>query len=140
MRHDIAKLVADVPAHNALTYYYELDPTYYSVTSATFVGSLFTSVGLKNIADGAAPAGNAYPQLSAEVIVKANPDLIFLADTVCCGQSVASVGRRAGWSGITAVKTGQVVALDDSVASRWGPRVVDLVRAITAAVAKAPVG
>jgi iron complex transport system substrate-binding protein len=37
------------------------------------------------------------------------------------------------------LRTGGVVALDDDIASRWGPRVVDLLRAITAAVAKAPV-
>jgi iron complex transport system substrate-binding protein len=32
-----------------------------------------------------------------------------------------------------------VIALDDDIASRWGPRVVDLMRDITTAVAKAPV-
>jgi iron complex transport system substrate-binding protein len=47
------------------------------------------------------------------------------------------VGKRAGWSNLNAVKSGQVIALDDDIASRWGPRVVDLLRAITAAMAKA---
>jgi iron complex transport system substrate-binding protein len=139
MRADIDQLVAGAPARTPpLTYYYELDPTFYSVTSKTFIGSLFASVGLVNIAD-ASSGGNAYPQLSAEVIVDADPDLIFLADSKCCGQSAATVAARAGWGGITAVRTGGVVALDDDIASRWGPRVVDLLRAITAAVAKAPV-
>lgn len=140
IREGIAKLVHDMPAHKQLTYYYELDQTYYSVTSSTFIGSLFTMAGLKNIADAGGTAGNPYPQLSAEVIVKADPDLIFLADTRCCGQSAATVAQRAGWSGIKAVKTNEVIGLDDDVASRWGPRVVDLMRAITEAVAKAPVG
>jgi iron complex transport system substrate-binding protein len=139
MRADIDQLVAGAPARTPpLTYYYELDPTFYSVTSKTFIGSLFASVGLVNIAD-ASSGGNAYPQLSAEVIVDADPDLIFLADSNCCGQSAATVAARAGWGGITALRTGGVVALDDDIASRWGPRVVDLLRAITAAVAKAPV-
>jgi iron complex transport system substrate-binding protein len=31
-----------------------------------------------------------------------------------------------------------VYALDDDIASRWGPRVVDLVRAIADAVSKVP--
>jgi iron complex transport system substrate-binding protein len=139
MKNDVAKLIHDLPAHNALKYYYELDQTYYSVTSKTFIGSLFTMAGLINIAD-AGNDSNAYPQLTAEAIVKANPDLIFLADTKCCGQSAATVAKRAGWSGITAVKNNGVIGLDDDVASRWGPRVVDLLRAITTAVAKAPVG
>jgi iron complex transport system substrate-binding protein len=141
MRDDIGKLVKDAPKRPApLKFYYELDDTYYSVTSKSFIGSLFASVGLVNIADGSGTADNAYPQLSAETILKANPDLIFLADTKCCGQSLATVSARAGWSNLTAVKTGQVVGLDDDIASRWGPRVVDLLHNITDAVAKAPVG
>jgi iron complex transport system substrate-binding protein len=139
MRDEITKLVADVPSRTTpLTYYYELDPNYYSVTSKTFIGSLFANAGLQNIADATA-GGNDYPQLSAEVIVSANPDLIFLADTVCCGQSAGTVAARPGWGGMTAVTTGGVVALDDDIASRWGPRVVDLQRAIVDAVAKTPV-
>jgi iron complex transport system substrate-binding protein len=138
MRDDIGKLVKDAPKRaTPLKFYYELDDTYYSVTSKTFIGSLFASVGLVNIADGSGTASNPYPQLSAENIVKANPDLIFLADTKCCGQSLATVGKRAGWSNLNAVKSGQVIALDDDIASRWGPRVVDLLRAITTAMAKA---
>jgi iron complex transport system substrate-binding protein len=141
MRDDIGKLVKDVPKRSTpLTFYYELDDTYYSVTSKSFIGSLFSSVGLVNIADGTGTAENAYPQLSAETILKANPDLIFLADTKCCGQSLDTVSARAGWSNLTAVKTKQVIRLDDDVASRWGPRVVDLLRSITEAAAKAPVG
>jgi len=118
-----------------LTYYYELDPTYYTATSKTFIGSLFTMVELHNIADA---KGGDYPQLSAEAVIAANPDLIFLADTVCCKQSADTVKARAGWGGLTAVRAGQVVGLDDSIASRWGPRVVDLMKANTDAVNKVP--
>jgi iron complex transport system substrate-binding protein len=82
--------------------------------------------GLNSIADGV-EEGNDYPQLNAEAIVKANPVIIFLADTKCCQQTAATVGARAGWSGIAAVKNGNVVELDDDIASRWGPRIVDLI-------------
>lgn len=136
MRADIDKIVKGVPARPApLSYYYELDPTYFTVTSQTFVGSIFAMVGLTNVADG---AKTAYPQLSQEALVAADPDMIFLADTKCCAQSRQTVQARKGWAGVTAVKTGQVMALDDDVASRWGPRVVDLVRAVADAVAKVP--
>jgi iron complex transport system substrate-binding protein len=139
IKDGIAKLVKDVPQRaRPLTYYYELDPTLYSVTSKTFIGSLFSLAGLKNVADDAANAGSGYPQLSAEALIKANPDLIFLADTRCCRQSADTVKARPGWSGIAAVGKGQVVPLDDDIASRWGPRVVDLVKAITDAIAKVP--
>lgn len=141
IKDSIAKLVKDVPRRDKpLTYYYELSQTYYSVTSKTFIGSLFSLVGLTNIADAADADGKAhgYPQLAAEKIIDANPDLIFLADTKCCHQSLAAVKARPGWSSVTAVAKGQVVELDDDIASRWGPRVVDLVKAITDAVARVP--
>jgi iron complex transport system substrate-binding protein len=141
MKDDIAKLVKDVPQRSTkLTYYYELDPTLYSVTSKTFIGSLFGMVGLENVADAADADGakGGYPQLSAEALIKDNPDLIFLADTKCCQQSAETVKARTGWADITAVKNNHIVALDDDVASRWGPRIVDLVRAIVEAVATVP--
>ncbi|MEO3748502.1 ABC transporter substrate-binding protein [Plantactinospora sp. B5E13] len=141
MKDDIAKLTADLPQRaKKLTYFYELGPEYYSATSKTFVGSLFTLGGLENIADPADADGakDGYPQLSEEAIIQANPDLVFLADTKCCQQSADTVKARKGWAGVTAVKNNQIVALDDDIASRWGPRVVDLLRAIVDAVAKVP--
>ncbi|MBB5870773.1 iron complex transport system substrate-binding protein [Allocatelliglobosispora scoriae] len=122
-----------------LTYFYELSPDLYSATSKTFIGSLFSLAGLTNIADpldSAATGG--YPQLSAEALVKANPDMVFLADTKCCQQTPETVKARAGWAGVTAVAKSQIVGLDDDIASRWGPRVVDLFAAITGAVNKVP--
>lgn len=139
MKDDIAKLVKDLPKRaTPLSYYYELDPTLYSVTSKTFIGSLFELAGLKNVADAADTKGSGYPQLTAESLVKSNPDLIFLADTKCCQQNLDTVKARAGWAGMTSVSKGQVIALDDDIASRWGPRVVDLIRAIVDAANKVP--
>ncbi|HVW41487.1 MAG TPA: ABC transporter substrate-binding protein [Amycolatopsis sp.] len=135
---DIDKIVADTPKPaRPLTYYYELDQTYYSATSATFIGSVLSRFGLENIADGENPGvSGGYPQLSAERILQSNPDLIFLADSRCCGQNAQTVGARPGWGTLTAVRDGDVFALDDDIASRWSPRIVDLVRAVSDAVTK----
>jgi iron complex transport system substrate-binding protein len=141
MRTQIDKIVKGVPARgDGLKYYYEIDQSLYSATSKTFIGSIFALFGLTNIADAADPDGarNGYPQLSQEALVAANPDLIFLADSKCCGQSPATVKARKGWSSITAVRQDRIVALDDDIASRWGPRVVDLVQSVADAVAKVP--
>jgi iron complex transport system substrate-binding protein len=142
MRTQIDKIVKGVPARagEPLSYYYELDPTFYSVTSKTFIGSIFGLFGLSNVADPADADGSkgGYPQLSAEALVKADPDLIFLADSKCCQQSAATVQARKGWSTVSAVRQNRVVALDDDIASRWGPRVVDLVQSVADAVAKVP--
>jgi iron complex transport system substrate-binding protein len=133
MRAEIAKIAAAKPTHQ-LTYYHELDKNLYTATSKTFIGQLYAQLGLENIADAADKDGSGYPQLSAEYIVKADPDLIFLADTKCCGQTARTVAARDGWADLTAVKTGAVVELDDDVASRWGPRVVDFLKTVAAKV------
>jgi iron complex transport system substrate-binding protein len=136
---ELHRIAAAAPHHaKPLTYYYELDQTYYSVTSSTFVGQLLALIGMKSIADqasGAAKSGG-YPQLSAEYIIKANPDYIILADTVCCHQDAATVAKRPGWSGLAAVKDGHIIGLNDDIASRWGPRVTDLLRTVETAIAK----
>jgi iron complex transport system substrate-binding protein len=116
------------------TYYHEVSPDYYTATSQTFVGSLYAMFGLINIADDADPEGFGYPQLSGEHILAEDPELIFLADTECCAQSAATVAERPGWDTLSAVESGAIVELDDDVASRWGPRVVDLVGQIASAV------
>jgi iron complex transport system substrate-binding protein len=135
MRTEVDSIVSSVEMPQPpLTFYHELDDTYYSVTSKTFIGQLYGLVGLENIADAADDGGGGYPQLSAEYVIRADPDLIFLADTKCCGQSAATVAERPGWNSITAVRRRDVVPLDDDVASRWGPRIVEYLRTIADAV------
>jgi iron complex transport system substrate-binding protein len=133
IKGQIAQIVKSAPTHaKPPTYYFELDQTYYSETSSTFIGQVLGLLGMKNIADaakGAASSGG-YPQLSAEFIIKANPSYIYLADTICCGQNAKKVAQRPGWSALTAVKDGHVVGLSDDIASRWGPRIVDLLRTV----------
>lgn len=120
-----------------LTVYHELEPDLYSATSRTFIGGVYALFGLKNIADAADAGGGGYPKLSAEYVVSQSPDIIVLADVRCCGQSPATVAARPGWASIRAVRTGTIVRVDDSIASRWGPRIVDFVRAVAAALAHA---
>jgi cobalamin transport system substrate-binding protein len=131
MRSDLASIVASIPKPaKQLKVYHELDDTYYSATSATFIGQVYALLGLKNIADGATASSGDYPQLSAEYIVSSSPDLIVLADTKCCHQDLGTVAARPGWSSIAAVKNRQVINVDDDIASRWGPRVVEFLRAL----------
>jgi iron complex transport system substrate-binding protein len=134
MREEIKRIAGTGRSERPLTYYHELDKNLYTATSKTFIGQLYGQLGLKNVADAADKDGSGYPQLSAEYLVKADPDLIFLADTKCCGQSARTVAARDGWGQLTAVRSGAVVELDDDVASRWGPRVVDFLETIAAKV------
>ncbi|PXY20647.1 ABC transporter substrate-binding protein [Prauserella muralis] len=136
-REEIGKLVADTPKPDErLSYYHELDPSLYSATSATFIGQVYGLFGLTNIADQGDPeALGGYPQLSAERILRADPDLIFLADSKCCGQNADTVAARPGWDTLSAVRHDRVFALNDDIASRWSPRLVELVRTVAEAVA-----
>lgn len=140
MQTRIDELVASVPeTDEAPTYYHELDNTLFSVTSQTFIGEIYSLAGLANVADAADPDGEnfGYPQLSAEYLVDANPDFIFLADTICCDQTAETVAARPGFDAIAAVQNGRVVELNDDIASRWGPRVVDLLEVVVEAMAPA---
>ena len=138
METEITDLQADLPDADGLTYYHELGTDLYSLTSSTFVGEIYGLFGLTNIADEADPDGalGGYPQLSEEFILGANPDLIFLADTIFAEQNAATIAARPGWGDLTAVQGGAVVELDDDVASRWGPRVVAFAEAIADVLAE----
>lgn len=117
-----------------LTYYDEISaPPYdYAASSRSFIGQLFGVLGLRNITT----ASSGFPELSDEYIVKASPKLIFLSDNEPNDGDVtiASVVHRTGWSSISAVRSKAIFDLNDDAASRWGPRVVVLMREISTAV------
>ena len=115
------------------TYYHELDSTFYSVTSDTFIGSVYALAGLRSIADEAEDAGG-YPQLSAEFILEADPDLIFVTSSTPA-DALAEIAERPGWSGLTALQEARVVILPPDIASRWGPRIVDFFEFVADALA-----
>jgi iron complex transport system substrate-binding protein len=133
----IAAAVASVPpSAKGLKVYHEVDQTYYSVTSDTFLGGIYRLFGLKNIADAAKSAATSggYPQLSAEYVISSAPDLIVLADSKCCGQSPQAVGKRPAFASVPAVVNGRVISIDDDIASRWGPRTADFAEAVAKAL------
>ena len=138
MKKKIAAIVKTArSAGDRLSVYHELTPDLYSATSKTFVGQVYSALGLSNIADAVPDTfGTGYPQLSAEYVVSASPDVIVLADSVCCGQKPSTVASRPGWDRISAVRTGSIVRIDDSIASRWGPRLVNFFRAMSSALAR----
>ena len=67
------------------------------------------------------------PQVSAELIVARNPEVILLADTQTPQrpQNAAALAKRPGWSGLTAVRSGRVFPVDGNRISRPGPRLVE---------------
>lgn len=135
-RERIDRIIAGTPKPaTPLSYYHELSPDFYTATSKTFIGGVYQRFGLRNIADGSDDGSSGgYPQLAAARVLQADPELIFLADTRCCAVTARSVGTRPGWDTLKAVRQGNVVELNDDIASRWGPRIVEFVRAVSQAV------
>jgi iron complex transport system substrate-binding protein len=137
MKASISSIVkASRSRADGLSVYHEISPDFYSASTKSFVGKVYAAFGLENIADEADSAGTGFPQLSAEYIVSSSPDLIVLADTVCCAQKPSTVAARPGWDRISAVRTGSIVRIHDSIASRWGPRIVSFFRALSSALAR----
>ncbi|HEX6235540.1 MAG TPA: ABC transporter substrate-binding protein, partial [Jiangellaceae bacterium] len=136
MQTDIDALVSRLPDRSdPLTYYHELDEAYFSVSSETFIGQLYGLLGMRSIADEAGEESGGYPQLSPEFIIQADPDVILLADATCCGIDADQVASRPGWDQMSAVQAGRIIPLDEDVASRWGPRVVDFLETLAAELA-----
>jgi iron complex transport system substrate-binding protein len=136
MRADIDDLADQAAEHDgALTYYHELDDQLHTATSRTFIGQVYALAGLENVADPA-DDGTGYPQVSAELLLESDPDMIFLADEAA-GVDAAAVAARPGWGEVAAVRTGDIVELDPDITSRWGPRVVDFLRTVVKATSEA---
>jgi iron complex transport system substrate-binding protein len=121
LRGRVAKVEQAVASATAVRTFVELDPTLFSVGPGSFLDDLIRRAGGINIAAGATTA---YPQLNAEEVVRANPEVIILTDEVT-GVSVAAVKAREGWSRISAVVNDRIAQLDPDIGARPGPRVVD---------------
>ncbi|MFV0259666.1 MAG: ABC transporter substrate-binding protein [Acidimicrobiales bacterium] len=138
IRAGVEAAVADQPTPTEpVRVYHELDDTFFSASSASFIGQLYDLLGWENIADAADPDRTGYPQLQAEEILGADPTVIVFTDAY--GYTAADIAARPGWDQLTAVETGSVIEVDADIASRWGPRVVELLDAVTAGVS-APTG
>ena len=101
--------------------FFELTADLYTVGEDTFVGELLALAKARNIAAGAA---SSYPQLTAEAIIAAAPDVVLLADGEW-GESYETVCARPGWDAIPACIDGRVHPVDGDLSGRPGPRIVE---------------
>ncbi len=134
IRARLDELSAQVGAEAGRTYYHELSADLFTATSATFIGEVYGLYGLENIADAADSDATGYPQLSKEYLVEQDPDYVFLACTVFCGETAESFCGREGFGDLTACAEGNVVELNDDTASRWGPRMVEFAETVADAL------
>lgn len=103
-----------------VTVYAEADSSLYAAGPASWLGQLIAAAGGVSIVP---PEAGVFPQLSAEFIVEADPDVIILLDAPW-GESLETLRERPGWSGLTAVQEGRVVEVTQEEAdmlSQAGP-------------------
>ena len=107
------------------TVFYEIDATDptkpYTTGPGTFIDKLIDLAGGHNIGQ---ELKDQFAQISSEELVKVNPDIIVLGDSLY-GVSPESVAQRAGWDKLSAVKNNAVYTFDDNLVSRPSPRLID---------------
>lgn len=109
--------------------FYEIDVTggIFTPPADSIYGEMF------RLAGGEPISGDANYSISLEELVAADPEVILLGDAAY-GVTAEQVADREGWGGMTAVKTGRIVAIDDIVVTRPGPRLAEGLRALVAAI------
>ena len=132
MRADLAAALATAP-DVPIRIYHELDQTYYSASSNSFIGAVYAALATTNIADPADSDGYGFPQLTEEYIIEADPQLIVITDLT--GYAAEDVAARPGWESISAVRDGNILVVNADIASRWGPRLAHFLSTVAEALA-----
>ena len=101
--------------------FYELSDSLFTAAPHTFIGGMLSALKTRNIAQGAAAP---FPQLTAEAVIAAGPEVILLANHQF-GGAPEQVKARPGWASIPAVKDGRLHPIDPDLVNRPGPRIVE---------------
>lgn len=121
MNARIEEIVTELPDTAPPSVFHEVDNTLFTAGPTSFVGDLYEILEARNIADD---TGEAFPQMSAEAVIAAAPEVIILADEEA-GENTQTVAARPGWDTIPAVQNGRVHAVDPDIVSRPGPRLIN---------------
>jgi iron complex transport system substrate-binding protein len=127
MRTELSAIQASVTKLPRVSVYYEVDPTPYAAGSSSFIGALIDKAGGNNIV----PAKlGAFPQISPELVVTSNPEVIL-------GVDLADLLTRPAWDKIRAVQNKRVInfsgEINDAI-SRPGPRLPIALKALAKAL------
>lgn len=101
--------------------YFEVSAAPYAASGSSFIGELLARIGARNIVPAAL---GPFPKLNPEFVVRADPDVIMLAED----DVVADLASRPGWKQLRAVRTGRVCRFTHAqgdVLVRAGPRMAE---------------
>ena len=105
--------------------FYEIDATDpakpWTAGEGTFISKLIQMAGGVNLGD---ELDGEWIQISLEALLKADPQIILLGDSMY-GSTAEAASQRTGWCEISAVKSGKLYEFDDNLVTRPGPRLVE---------------
>ena len=111
--------------------YFEVSTAPYAAGEASFIGELLARMGVRNIVPAAL---GPFPKLNPEFVVRADPDVIMLADD----EPGARIAGRPGWEHMRAVRAGRICNFSRAEADvlvRAGPRMAEGARLMVACLA-----
>jgi iron complex transport system substrate-binding protein len=131
---DIERAATQVPSRlKGRSVYFEADSTPYAAGEASFLGQTLQRLHLRNVAPAAL---GAFPKLSPEFIVRAQPDVI-----LATRRHAQEMPGRPGWSTLKALRERQVCGFDEptyELLIRPGPRMGEAALAMARCLAALP--
>lgn len=120
----ITETVADVAEEDKKQVYIEYNPGW-TVGAGEFMNELIEMAGGINVAADT----EGWIEVNEEKIIQDDPDYIIYAANLVDEESGKQLGElikeRSGWDKITAIEEDQMIAIDEDIMSRNGPRIVD---------------
>jgi iron complex transport system substrate-binding protein len=107
--------------------FYEIDATSKIYTAAE--GSVYAEM-LQLAGSNPLLTDSSY-EISLEEIVAFDPEIILLGSPFTTPEQVA---ERPGWGGLTAVRNGKIIPVNDTIITRPGPRLVEGLRELARAI------
>ncbi len=124
----VASVVETIPQSERLSVFYEVwNEPLMTASDQSFIGEIIARAGGKNIF---ANLEDAYPTVSAEEVLSANPDVILGPSSHGDQLTAETIAAREGWASLSAVQNNAVYLIDADMISRAGPRVVDALEAV----------
>lgn len=125
--------VKDLPDEQKPVVYFEIWPDPLTTGGAkSFINSLITTAGGKNIA---ADVDQDWVTISSEIVLTCNPQVIIFCYHGASLQSAEQIKARTGWADVDAIKNNRIEFMpDQDIITRTGPRVVDSLEQVAAAI------
>ncbi|WP_243292251.1 ABC transporter substrate-binding protein [Bacillus sp. FJAT-47783] len=117
---EISAKAADIPEEDRKNVYIEIDSTPFAAGKNNFMDEMLGIIQANNVI-----TEEGWPQVSAEAVIKANPDVIITTYGSYTPDVVDQVLKRDGWQSVTAIKEKRVHDVNPDLVNRPGPRLVE---------------